>query len=85
MNELLEAQKVVLKQETQEAHELLESVKQRVKRKQKIDMLIPAFAAGSCFALCFIGIRDANYLVAFFQFFLFLYFAWRISMEITTD
>lgn len=81
MNELLEAQKVILKSKAQEAVELFESEKRKLKLRHKMDMVFNAFFCGSCFALAVIAVRDAEYPLACVQFFGSAYMAWRLKME----
>jgi len=79
--EFLQAQKVILKHKMQEAVEMLEAEKRKIKERHKMDMVLNSFVCGACFALAVIAIRDANYALACVQFFCSAYMAWRTKKE----
>jgi uncharacterized membrane protein YoaK (UPF0700 family) len=81
MNELREAQKVILKQKTQEAVELFEAEKRKLKERYKQNMVLNAFVCGSFFAMFITSIRDAYYALACVQLAVFAFMAWRVYME----
>ena len=81
MNELLEAQKVILKQNAQDACEWIDAEKKRIKERYKQNMVLNAFVCGSFFAMFIISIRDAYYALACVQLAVFAFMAWRVYME----
>lgn len=81
MNELLEAQKVVLKQKVQDTCEWIDAEKKRIKERYKQNMVLNAFVCGSCFAMFITGIRDAAYSLACVQLAASVFMAWRVYME----